>query len=258
MNEAFDPPRPTGKALKNPAVGAPTLVTLTATAVASALTPDGSATVIWPPGASAAPPCARVSSSRVGETGSKRPAVGGRRRGERAGDVDDEVGRHVRVHVDRSTGADRHDAGVGRVVPGLEVEDRRLRPRRPSRVHRHEPGARRRGGGDGDGGRRDPGGDPVAAGDLDPDRGRVDRRAPAHRLPGCRRGATDRPARIATANRRSAARLLAATCAGGVAAIGTSATVESTVMHDQRRCEGPYPGHERSGYGEASATRRVP
>ncbi len=42
MNEAFDPACPAGKALKNPAVGAPTLVTLTATAVASALTPDGS------------------------------------------------------------------------------------------------------------------------------------------------------------------------------------------------------------------------
>ncbi len=75
MNEAFDPACPAGKALKNPAVGAPTLVTLTATAVASALTPDGRATVIWLPGVSAAPPCARVSSSRVGATGSKRPAL---------------------------------------------------------------------------------------------------------------------------------------------------------------------------------------
>ena len=27
--------------------------------------------------------------------------------------------------------------------------------------------------------------------------------------------------------------------------------------HDGR-CEGPYPGHERSGYGEASAARQVP
>jgi hypothetical protein len=74
MNEAFEPAAPAGKALKNPATGAPALVTFTATAVASGSTPAGSATSTWPPGASGPSPDARVSSNRVGTTGTNRPA----------------------------------------------------------------------------------------------------------------------------------------------------------------------------------------
>ena len=255
MNEAFDAACPAGKALKNPAVGAPTLVTFTATAVASALTPDGRATVVWPPGASGAPPSARVSSSRVGATGSKRPALA-----EVVG-VNVPVTSTIRPVATFAYTSIAPSAPTGTMpelavsLPGLEVEDRRLRPRRSSRVHRHETRARRSGSGDRDGGGRDPGGDPGAARDLDTDRGRVDRCAPTHRLP--RVGEAERAngceARWRTDDRRRA---------GG-------RDVRRWGRRDRHEChgentdherggEGPWAGHERSGYGEAVVPRHVP
>src|SRR5262245_44755905 len=67
---------PAGRADRYPGIVSPTLVTLSASADASAGTPSGSGTVSSPPGASAPAkgPASRVSTSRRDATETKRPA----------------------------------------------------------------------------------------------------------------------------------------------------------------------------------------
>src|SRR5690606_8650237 len=65
---------PAGRPLRWPGWSSPTLVTLTAIAVASGATPGGSGTGSSPPPPSG-PPVSRVSATRRGSTGTNRPAL---------------------------------------------------------------------------------------------------------------------------------------------------------------------------------------
>ncbi len=82
--------------------------------------------------------------------GDEQPVGGfaGRRAGEPAGDIDDDVAATVRVHAE-TAGRDRRDARRGAGLAGpIGVEQRRLRPRRAGGEGREVSGLIGRGGGD--------------------------------------------------------------------------------------------------------------
>src|SRR5688572_26083960 len=76
MNDVGVDSVPAGRALRKPVRRPPTVVTLTAIAVASAATPAGKGRVMLVPGATpvAGAPGVRESEIRVGATGTNRPA----------------------------------------------------------------------------------------------------------------------------------------------------------------------------------------